>query len=93
MIEELEAAKTERANVKLMMEDVLRQARRSVRVAGLGRVHVGAKGTGISHIFLGFQRISQRLEALPQPVQELAAREGRSLAQAVAEHVLACYRS
>ena len=30
---------------------------------------------------------------LPQAVQELAAREGRGLAQAVAEHVLAYYRS
>ena len=26
-------------------------------------------------------------------MQELAAREGRGLAQAVAEHILACYRS
>ena len=52
-----------------------------------------AKGTGIGHIALGLQRISQCLEVLPQAVQELAAREGRGLAQAVAEHVLARYRS
>ena len=51
------------------------------------------KGAGPGQVALGFQRISQRLEALPQAVQELAAREGRGLAQAVAEHVLACYRS
>ena len=87
--EELEAAETERANVKRMMEDILRQTQRSVRVAGLGRVDVEAKGTGLDRVALGFQRISQRLEALPQAVQELAAREGHGLAQAVAEHVLA----
>ena len=47
----------------------------------------------IGHIALGFEKISQRLEALPQAVQELAAWEGRGVAQAVAEQVLACYRS
>ena len=42
--DELETVIVERANVKLMMRDILRQARRSVRVAGLGRVYVGEKG-------------------------------------------------
>ncbi|XP_062197285.1 uncharacterized protein LOC133900171 [Phragmites australis] len=84
--EELKATKTDQASVKRMMEDILRQTQRSMRVAGLGRVHVEAKGTGLGQDALGFQRISQRLEALPQAVQELAARKGRGLAQAVAEH-------
>ena len=47
----------------------------------------------IGHIALGFEEISRRLKALPRAMQELASREGRALAQAVAEHVLACYRS
>ncbi|MDE9448695.1 hypothetical protein KKJ04_25135, partial [Xenorhabdus bovienii] len=47
----------------------------------------------INHITLGFEEISRRLKVLPWAVQELASREGRALAQAVAEHVLACYRS
>ena len=67
-----------------------------MRVAGLGRVNVGEKGMDqetIDHIALGFEEISRRLKALPRAVQELASREGRALAQAVAEHVLACYQS
>ena len=67
-----------------------------MRVAGLTRVNVGEKGMDletISHIALGFEEISRHLKALPQAVQELAAQEGRGLAQVVAEHVLACYRS
>ena len=59
-------------------------------MAGLGRVYVGEKGmerATIVHIALGFEEISQRLKVLLQAVQELAAREGRGLAQAVAEHV------
>ena len=94
--DELETVPAERANVKLMMRGILRQARRSVRVAGLGRVYVGEKGMEraiIRHIALGFEKISRRLKALPWAVQELASREGRGLAHAVAEHVLACYRS
>ena len=45
------------------------------------------------HIVLGFAEIARRLESLPDTVQELATREGRALAQGVAKHVLACYRS
>ena len=94
--DELETIVAERANVKLMMQNILRQARRSVRVVGLGRVNVGEKGMDqetIGHLTLGFKEISQCLKALPQAVQELASQEGRALAQAMAEHVLACYRS
>ena len=66
-----------------------------MRVAGLGRVHVGEQGLDketIGHLTLGFEEIARRLKALPKAVQELASREGRALAQAVVEHVLACYR-
>ena len=65
-------------------------------MAGLGQVNVGEKGMDqdtIDHIAHGFEEISRRLKALPQAVQELASREGCALAQAAAEHVLACYRS
>ena len=80
--DELETAMAKRANVKLMMRDILRQARRSVRVAGLGRVNVGKKGMdqeNINHIALGFEEIARPLKALPRAVQELASREGRAL--------------
>ena len=51
------------------------------------------KGDSPGRFVLGLQQVCERLEALPWAVQELVAREGRGLAQAVAEHVLACYRS
>ena len=72
----------ERANVKLMMQDILRQARRSVRVAGLGRVNMGEKGMDqetIGYLALSFEEISRCLKALPRAMQELASREGRAL--------------
>ena len=76
------------------MQDVLRQAWDSVEVAGIKSVIVGSHGLDmLGHLALGFSEIARRLEALPTAVQELATREGRALAQGVAEHVLACYRS
>jgi chromosomal replication initiation ATPase DnaA len=70
--------------------------RRSVKVAGLRRVNMGEKGMEqetIVHLALNFEEISRRLKAFLRAVQELASREGHALTQAVAEHVLACYRS
>ena len=69
--DELETVVAERANVKLMMRDILRQARRSVRVVGLGRVNVGEKGMDqetIDHLALGFEEINRHLKALPRAV-------------------------
>ena len=60
--DELETVVAERANVKLMMRDIIRQARRSVRVARLGRVNVGEKGMDqetIGHITLDFEEINR----------------------------------
>ncbi|XP_062232835.1 filament-like plant protein 2 [Phragmites australis] len=94
--DELEIVLTERTNVKLMMQDILQQARDSVEATGLGRVFVGDQSLdkeSISHIALGFSEIPRHLEALPDAMQELVTREGRALAQGVAKHVLACYCS
>ena len=41
------------------------------------------KGAGPDQFALGFQKVSERLETLPQAIQELAAREGRGLPQAI----------
>ena len=79
-----------------MMRDILQQARNSVEAVGLRRVFVGEQSLDketTCHIALGFVEISRCLEALPNTVQELTTREGRALAQGVAEHVPACYRS
>ncbi|XP_062230345.1 uncharacterized protein LOC133928081 [Phragmites australis] len=87
--DELDDVLSERRNVKLMMRDILRQARDTVEVAELGRVFVRCQSLEtetIGHIALGFAEIARRLEALPAAVQELATREGRALAQSVAEH-------
>ena len=65
-----------------MLEDILRRMRRAVEKAGLGRLVEDKKSDSPAR---------QVLEVLPWVVQELAAREGRGLAQAVAEHVLAYY--
>ena len=67
-----------------------------MEAAELGSVFVGCQSLEtetIGHIALGFGEITQSLEAFPAAVLELATREGRALAQGVAEHVLACYRS
>jgi hypothetical protein len=66
---------------------------RAVERAGLGRLVADEKSDGPGQQVLGLQQVCERLKALPWAVQELAAWEGRGLAQAVAEHVLACYRS
>ncbi|XP_062194646.1 uncharacterized protein LOC133897835 [Phragmites australis] len=71
-------------------------AKREANAARLGHLHVGEQGLDkeiIGHLALGFAEIAQRLEALPGTVQELASLEGCALAQAVAEHILACYCS
>ena len=67
-----------------------------VAVCGEGRpwaTRRGDEGRRSDRFVLGLQQVCERLEALPWAVQELAAREGRGLDHAVAEHVLACYRS
>ena len=76
-----------------MLEDVLRRMRRAVKRAGLGRLVADEKSDGPGRQVLGLQQACERLEVLPCTVQELAAGEGRGLAHAVAEYVLACYRS
>ena len=83
-------------NVKAMMQDILQRACDSVEAAVLGRVSMGFQWLEIEmlgHLSLGFSEITRRLEDLPAAVKELATREGRALAQGVAEHVLACYCS
>ena len=94
--DELDTILSERTNVKLMMWDILQQARDTVEAAELGLVFMGDQSLEtemIGHIALGFGEIARRLEALPAAVQELVTREGRALVQGVAEHILAWYRS
>ena len=67
--------------------------RRAVEKGGLGQLVEDQKSDNPARQVLGLQQVCERLEALPWAVQELAAREGRGLAHAVAEHILACYRS
>ena len=76
-----------------MLEDILQRMRRAVEKGGLGRLAEDQKSDSPARQVLGLQQVCERLEALPWAVQELAAREGRGLAHAVAEHILACYRS
>ncbi|XP_062227324.1 uncharacterized protein LOC133925402 [Phragmites australis] len=94
--EELDTVFQEWINVKLMMWDILRQARDFVEAAGLRCVSVGSQGLEmetIGHLALGFSEIARRLNALSAVVQELATREECALAQSVAEHILASYSS
>jgi hypothetical protein len=91
--EKLEAAFVSRVNLVQMLEDILRRMRRAMEKGGLGRLVGDTKGDGPARQVLELQQVCERLETLPWAVQELAAREGRGLAHAVAEHVLACYRS
>ena len=57
--------------MKLMMRDILQQARNSMEAAGLGRVPVGEQSLDkemTCHIALGVTKISRCLEALPDAV-------------------------
>ena len=79
--EDLDAVYEERTNVRVMMQDVLWQARGSVEATGLGSVTVVSQGLDtLGHLAFGFSEIAWRLEALPAAVQELATREGYALA-------------
>ena len=91
--EKLEATSLAWISLQHMLEDTLRWMRRSMARAGLGRLVMETKGDSPGRVVLGLQQVCEHLEALPWAIQELATREGRGLAQVVAEHVLACYRS
>ncbi|XP_062195287.1 uncharacterized protein LOC133898611 [Phragmites australis] len=54
--EQLEAAFVARASLQHMLEDTLRQMRRSMVRAGLGRLVVETKGDGPGRFVLGFQQ-------------------------------------
>ena len=88
-VEELDAVHEERTHVKVIMQDTLRRAWDSVEASGLGSMSVGSQGLEmLGHLALGFSEIAQCLEALPAAVQELVTREGRAVAQGVANKLI-----
>jgi hypothetical protein len=78
-----------------LLRDVFTRVRRSAAAAGLGEISAGSalRESSVGHLALGFGEVADKLEGLQASLTEVLKTEGRQLAEAVAEHVLACFHS